>query len=322
VHTILHPRVLCALLVLGAFALRAQDHNQPTPGKAGPAPAQAKQGGGGGRGATPPAPTFGGGGAEPINDAMVARMNRILATPSELEKGRLSFESHCVGCHGPKGEGVRGPTLAQPSLPRAASDEDLLRIIQRGIPGTEMPSVRLKMGEAPYLAAYVRALGKIPVEPVKGDPAKGAELFNTKGACMTCHTLNGMGMAIGPDLSEIGLKRSVAYLRRSLVEPGAEVPQSFNPYRTEISMPLNFAFVRAKTKDGKDLAGVRVNENTFSIQFRDLTGAIHSYHKADLAELNIDKGMSPMPVYAGVFTPTEMDDMIAYLVSLRGRPKS
>jgi cytochrome c oxidase cbb3-type subunit III len=325
VHSYIQPRLFCSLLALATVSLRAQDnaHIEPKGEKAAaPSPAQAKAKGGGGRGAAAgaadAAPAFGGGGGAVINAEAVAEMKRIMANPSELEKGRLSFESHCVGCHGPKGEGVRGPTLAQPVLPRASDDLDLLRIIQRGIPNTEMPAVRLKAGEAPYLAAYVRALGKVPVEPVPGNPAKGAELFASKGACMSCHTLNGTGLAIGPDLTEIGLKRSAAYLRRSLVEPAADVPQSFNPYRTEISMPMNFVFVRAKTKDGKDVAGVRVNENTFSVQLRDLTGALYSFNKADLAELNMDKG-SPMPVYAGVFTPAEMDDMVAYLVSLRGK---
>lgn len=249
-------------------------------------------------------------------------MNRIMSIPGELEKGRLAFESHCTGCHGPKGEGGRGPTLAQPSLPRAGEDVDLLRIVQRGIPGTEMPSVRLKTDEAPYLAAFVRSLGKLPVEPVPGDPVKGAELFNTKGACMSCHTLNGKGPAVGPDLTNIGQRRSPAFLRLSLVEPGAEVPQSFNSIRTEVSMPANFVWVRVKTTAGKEVAGTRVNENTYSIQLRDLTGALYSFNKAELAELNKDKGVSPMPSYAGLFTPGELDDVIAFLVSLREKRKS
>jgi len=313
----MQPRILCILLALAPLSVVAQDHIDPNAQKAGPGPAQAK---GGDRtaglpAAAGPAP---GGGAETINAQMIARMNTILNDPAELAKGKLSFENHCVGCHGPKGEGSRGPALAQPKLPRAKTDENLLQIVQRGIPNTEMPSVRLKTGEAAYLAAYVRALGKLPVEPVPGDPKKGEELFNTKGACMTCHTRQGQGMAIGPDLTEIGLRRSPTFLRRSIVEPGAEVPQSFSPTNADTGLPANFLFIRAKTKAGKDVAGVRVNENTFSIQLRDLTGAIHSFQKADLAELHKDKGMSPMPVYAAVFSPSELDDLVAYLVSLKG----
>lgn len=312
--TNLSPRLLSLLLVLAPLAVRAQDHIEPADRAAkGPRPAQAPVPG------RPPRP---GGGASEMNAEEIAEMRRIMSIPSELDKGRLAFESHCTGCHGPKGEGGRGPTLAQPSLPRAGEDVDLLRIIQRGIPGTEMPSVRLKTGEAPYLAAFVRSLGKVPQEPVKGDPVKGAELFNTKGACYTCHSLNGKGQAIGPDLTNIGQRRSPTFLRVSVVDPGAQVPQSFNSVKTEYSMPDNFVFVQVKTKAGQEVAGIRVNENTFSIQLRDMTGALYSFHKAELAELKKNKGMSPMPSYAGVFTPAELDDVIAFLASQRQKPKS
>jgi putative heme-binding domain-containing protein len=328
VHPILRPSILCTLLTFAPLAMRAQDHIDPNEKPLAPAagPGAAK-GNGGGRAATanpgmpnPAGPRVGGGFVAP-DDAMVAEMNRILATPTELAKGKLSFENHCVGCHGPKGEGSRGPTLAQPNLPRASGDVDLLTIIQRGIVGTEMPAVRLKMGEAPYLAAYVRSLGKIAYEPVPGDAAKGAEHFKTKGACMTCHALNGQGGAIGPDLTDIGLRRSPTFLRRALVDPNADVPQSFNPLRAENGLPMNFVFVRAKTKDGKEVAGIRLNENTYSIQIRDVTGGLYSLDKGDLVELIKDK-TSPMPVYAGVFSPAEMDDVIAYLVSLKGKKKA
>jgi cytochrome c oxidase cbb3-type subunit 3 len=314
VNTTLSSRLFCLLLALSPVAVRAQDHIEPAD-KMGKAP-RATQGPVPGR---PPRP---GGGASEMNAEEIAEMRRIMTIPSELEKGRLAFESHCTGCHGPKGEGGRGPTLAQPSLPRAGQDVDLLRIIQRGIPGTEMPSVRLKTGEAPYLAAFVRSLGNVPQEPVKGNPAKGAELFATKGACLTCHSLNGKGQAIGPDLTNIGQRRSPTFLRTSIVDPGAQVPQSFNSVKTEYSMPENFVFVQVKSKTGQEVAGVRVNENTFSIQLRDLTGAMYSFYKSELVELKKNKGMSPMPSYAGALSPTELDDMVAFLVSLREKPKS
>ena len=40
-----------------------------------------------------------------------------------------------------------------------------------------------------------------------------------------------------------------------------------------------------------------------------------NFDKADLAELKKNKGMSPMPSYSGVFTPAELDDVIAFLAS-------
>lgn len=324
------PRLFCLLVAAAAFALRAQDHIEyepPTPAMGAfkakaaaekDAPAGQFKGKGGGRGkGGAAAPAQGGRGLNPAE--LATDLEKIIANPAELEKGRKIFELQCVTCHGPKGEGDRGPTLAQPDLPRAPDNATLMTIVARGLPGTEMVGGRLKPGEAPYLAAYVRSLGRIPQEKVPGDPAKGRELFHTKGACLTCHTLEGEGVAaIGPDLDGIGARRSPTFLRRALVDPGADVPLTYNPMRADISMPLNFAFVQVKTKDGKEYAGVRVNENTFSVQLRDMTGAIWSFYKSELASFSSGKG-SPMPVYANVFTPDEMNDIIAYLVSLRGK---
>jgi putative heme-binding domain-containing protein len=274
----------------------------PAPATAGDA--NAKGGRGGGRGGENPA-------------AVAAQVVRLMADPAALARGQKVFEAQCVECHGPGGEGSRGPTLAQPSLPRASDNASLVRIIQTGIPGTEMPAQRLQPGELPLLAAYVRSLGLRPIETVAGDVQKGAELLKSKGACLTCHTLHGEGVAIGPDLTDVGRRRSVAFLRRSLVDPGADVPQSATPVNPE-GQPTNFLFVRAKTKAGKDVAGVRINESTYTLLVRDLTGRIHSLVKSDLVELHKDKGTSPMPVYTAVFTPAEMNDLLAYLVSLRG----
>jgi putative heme-binding domain-containing protein len=280
----------------------------PAPANAADANAKGGRGRGGGGGG-------GRGGEDPAGVA--AQIARLMADPAALARGQRVFEAQCVECHGPGGEGSRGPTLAQPSLPRASDNAALVRIIQTGIPGTEMPAQRLQPGELPVLAAYVRSLGQRPIETVAGDVAKGAELLKTKGACLTCHTLHGQGLAIGPDLTDVGRRRSVAFLRRSLVEPGADVPLSATPVNAE-GQPNNFLFVRAKTKAGKDLAGVRINESTYTLLIRDLTGRIHSLVKSDLAELHKDKGVSPMPVYTAVFTPAEMNDLLAYLVSLRG----
>src|SRR5690348_16596760 len=66
---------------------------------------------------------------------------------ADLDKGRKLFETHCALCHGPHGEGGKGPTLAQPNLPRASDDQSLLRIISLGIPNTEMPQAKMERAE-------------------------------------------------------------------------------------------------------------------------------------------------------------------------------
>lgn len=123
---------------------------------------------------------------------------------------------------------------------------------------------------------------------------------------------------MGPDLTEIGTRRSPAHLRTSLLDPEAEVPETFAVYRRVIFTPDNFLQVRAVTKDGLTITGVRVDEDAFTIQIRDYSDRLHSLDKADLRELHKDWGKSPMPSYRGVFSDTELQDVIAYLAGLQG----
>ena len=92
-----------------------------------------------------------------------AKPAEILAGVSEsstdLEKGRRLFETHCAICHGPRGEGGKGPTLAQPTLPRASDEDSLIRIIWQGIPNTEMPQARLEPPDILLVAKFVKSLG-------------------------------------------------------------------------------------------------------------------------------------------------------------------
>jgi len=233
----------------------------------------------------------------------------IAAEPTSA--GEQLFAVHCANCHGPNGEGSRGPMLATAVLPRAPTEEALIKIITTGIPGTEMPRFQLEKNEIQQIAAWVRHLGQIPPEPLPGDPAQGERIYRTVGNCALCHQLHGYGGVVGPDLTSIGRRRGVAYLRRALVDPGAEVPQSMN-------LPQNFVMVIAVSRDGQETSGVRVNEDTYSIQMRDFAGQLHSYFKSELTSLRKDWGKSPMPNYAGVLTPGQIGDLVAFLVEQKG----
>ncbi len=238
--------------------------------------------------------------------------------PCVPRDGARLYQIHCAACHGPRGEGAQGPTLAAPTLPRASTEELLLKIIKDGLPGTEMPGSRLDETEIKQLGVFVLALGKLPIEPVSGDAQRGAQLYFGKGACAQCHALKGRGGAFGPDLTGIGLQRGAAHLRQSLLEPAADVPKSFAQYRPGTSVPENFVQVRLVTRAGHRISGVRVNEDTFSIQVRTLDGRVHSFFKEELKELHKDWGKSAMLSYRGVFSATELEDVVAFLVSLRG----
>jgi putative heme-binding domain-containing protein len=236
--------------------------------------------------------------------ALAAEKVKLPTSSADLARGRKLFEAHCALCHGPKGEGGRGPLLAQTRLRRAADDNALVKILEEGIRGTEMPGAdSMTPHEVRQTAAYVRSLGKVAAKPVPGNPEHGAQLYRSKG-CTGCHSIKGEGGVIGPDLATIGGQRSATYLRESLEDPAAAVPEGY-------------LLVKAVTKGGETITGARLNEDSFSIQILDNAGRSHSFWKQDVAELERQKGRSPMPSYKGQLSDEELTDLVAYLASLK-----
>ena len=59
---------------------------------------------------------------------------------SETEDGRQIFLANCAICHGPDGDSVYGVDLGRGKFKTASSDDDLIRILNVGVPGTSMPA--------------------------------------------------------------------------------------------------------------------------------------------------------------------------------------
>ena len=141
------------------------------------------------------------------------------ASAGDVAHGKLIFDIHCSRCHGLDGVGGEGPNLMRENLRRSTEDDALLEIVDNGIAGTDMPGHgSLNTREIRSVAAYVRSLGVAPREDLPGDPAAGLELYEMT-LCSTCHIVNGEGIALGPDLSDVGLLRGSAYLRESIQDP-------------------------------------------------------------------------------------------------------
>lgn len=224
----------------------------------------------------------------------------------DLARGKKLYEGHCSLCHGQTGTGGKGPNLAQPTLRHAPDEKRLAEVIKQGIPGTEMPGAwQLTDREAHQTAGYVLSLGKVAVVQLPGNAARGQVLYESKGGCAGCHIIHGAGSSFGPELTGIGAKRSADYLRESLVKPGAAVPEGF-------------LVVRVVTRDGKTVRGLRVNEDSFTIQLRDASNHFFSFRKSDLTNLKKEFTESLMPSYESTLSAVELEDIVAYLATLRG----
>jgi putative heme-binding domain-containing protein len=138
-----------------------------------------------------------------------------------------------------------------------------------------------------------------------GDAGRGRMVFDAKGGCARCHRVGVQGSRVAPDLSDIGATRSAGSLLRSLTDPTSQM------------MPINRP-VRAVMRDGTVINGRRLNEDTYTVQLIDDKEKLLSLTKSDVREYTILTA-SPMPSYKDRLTPDDLADVVAYLLSLKGR---
>jgi putative heme-binding domain-containing protein len=230
-------------------------------------------------------------------------VRNLRTSPADVAAGAKTFRSHCSPCHGYDAEGGLGPRLAGGHFYHGSSDADLLNNISNGIPGTVMPGLFYSEDRIWQIVAYIRSLRASQLQPA-GDPVSGRAVFLSKG-CVQCHRVSGEGGRLGPDLTFIGESRAPGYLRQSIVDPSAEVqPQ--------------YWVIMCRYPSGETSAGFLMNEDTYTIQFIDMEGKLHSVAKTDLKEFHTEK-TSKMPSYKDKLTPQQLDDLVAYLSSLRSK---
>jgi cytochrome c oxidase cbb3-type subunit III len=232
--------------------------------------------------------------------------SRVLASPADLGAGRAIFQSRCAPCHGLNGGGGRGPDLRRPKLTHAGDEATLKLVISSGIsPG--MPAAwYLSPEELENVAAFVLSLGSVPHEKLAGDSQRG-KLIYVRSNCAACHILDGDGTGIGPDLTAIGTRRGAAQIRATLIDPSKTLQEGF-------------LLIEAVTATGKTIRGIRLNEDTFTIQIKDRQAKIYSFRKTELAQLKKLRNETIMPPFGATLSASQLDDLVAYLVSPRGNP--
>lgn len=247
-------------------------------------------------------------GAVAVPAVAVAQLHVGEYAAADVQRGAQLFATRCTTCHGDAGNQVPGVSVLTGSFRRTLSDEQLARIIKSGLPGTAMPQGNYSEAELTGLVAYLRSAPTTrsgePTGLAKGNPAKGAVVFHTKGQCGTCHRVDGVGGFRGPNLSAIGSVRTDQSLLQSLLDPSAEI------------IPLNQE-LRAVTRSGRTIIGRRMNEDTHSVQLiLEEQGRLTALMKSDIRELAPVK-TSPMPSYRTRLTDDELADILAYLRTLK-----
>jgi putative heme-binding domain-containing protein len=216
--------------------------------------------------------------------------------------GKQAFESRCAGCHGLDGRGgERAPDIASNAKTQRRSDDELSRIIERGLPGTGMPPFASLGGNVKNVVAYLRQLqGKNESAKLPGNPRKGRELFYGKAQCSECHAVAGSGGFIATDLSAFGGNRSPDDIRQAIIKPTG-------------TSRLGSKMI-VKMRDGKEYSGVVRNEDNFSLQLQSLDGDFLLFQKSELTGFSRPPG-SLMPAdYATTLNGDELNDLISFLM--------
>ena len=112
------------------------------------------------------------------------------------------------------------------------------------MPSASTGSARLSDAEIKAVVAYLQDSGGVEVtveipsqapedseddEQAGREPVKTAEEAISEFDCGTCHKVAGADGEVGPDLSGIGGRRDKAHLRKSILEPNAEITKGFEP---------------------------------------------------------------------------------------------
>ena len=188
-----------------------------------------------------------------------------------VQTGAALFEQYCSPCHGIKGQGIESVAPALNTqyffeqrladLGYQGSLEAYVTLTVRGgrpVMSADgpwpqnMPTWSVDYGgplrndqidsivdfilswgeEAPELAPP----GSTPT-PVPGDTPeeRGVNLFQGLG-CIGCHTINGRGGGVGPELTNVSQK-GADHIRQSILQPNAIITEGFEPNL----MPQNFS---------------------------------------------------------------------------------
>ncbi len=242
--------------------------------------------------------------APAVPHAQEAAENQF-TTSLDIRMGQRVFRQQCGRCHGRDGAGGElGPDLTN-GFRNSSTDEGLFNIVREGLPNTQMIGIsRTATDQSVWMVvSYLNSLNDTAEVNLPGDVTAGMQLFNGKGDCSSCHMVNGDGGRRGPDLSRVGNRRDPDELTSALLTPDEDVTP-------------RWWTVRVTREDGSVIEGLRMNEDTFTLRLMDEQENLWSFSKGRIRSYERIE-TSTMPSAEGTLTASEVDDLVAYLFSLR-----
>lgn len=247
----------------------------------------------------------------------------LLNPPSEESPAvamghRIFRERGCLYCHSIGGEGG----AVGPDLTNVASRRDRAALLayladpESMIPHSLHPKLQFTDQELQDLAAYLLTLGA----PVTYS-AEAPGLFNQD--CASCHTIDGSGGKVGPDLSRVGSFRSVGYLAAFIKDPESVIAGGAMPAFEDKLSEAQISDLAAYLSSFKGSTGSTTTTtaaSTAQALFAQKCAGCHSAPPgagltAEQAAEVIRNGRGGMPSFAGQLTSTQIEELGAFLAN-------
>ncbi|MGA8866747.1 MAG: c-type cytochrome [Candidatus Sulfotelmatobacter sp.] len=248
--------------------------------------------------------------------------NPLANDPKAAKAGEYEFRINCALCHGLGAHGGgRGPDLTRAQKKHTHNDAEMFQVISNGIPGTAMPAngtngqgVGMTDEEIWQIITYIRSVEvKAPARPL-GNAAHGKDLFYGDGNCSLCHMVEGKGGRFGPELTAVGGSRTREAIIDSVRNPSRRLAWGLTEATKEF--PQEYETITVVTGDGKEIKGVALNEDNFTVQIMDQNEQIHLLEKDKLRSFQKSRE-SMMPIYnSDILSDKNLEDLVAFLISV------
>jgi mono/diheme cytochrome c family protein len=99
------------------------------------------------------------------------------------------------------------------------------------VPGSAMPPVHLADAQLVSLAAFLKSLTAKNLSHLESAPdamVAGTAIYQER-QCGACHTVNGIGMAVGPPLNGLARRQAPPWVEVQIRKPGKHKADSVMP---------------------------------------------------------------------------------------------
>ena len=240
--------------------------------------------------------------------------------PAAADRGRRTWASECIDCHGTQARGTdKGPNLVRSLIVLRDRYGSQLgpflkqgHRLQSGASGSALSDAQIE-----DLAHFVRQRvndglrGSPLYQPqnvLTGNAKAGQAFFNGEGKCTTCHAPGGNLAGIGAKLEPIDIQQRFLFPGVGRGGRGRGAAAGPNPNGPRVSVT---------PAGGKTVSGALVQIDDFYVSLRTAEGTPHTFRITPGTKV---ERQDPLAFHVDLLdrlTDTQMHDVVAYLETLK-----